>query len=128
MSVPPHVLAASLAAMGLHDPSVPVVPLVADSLIDDIRPAGAADRRLIFQGEGVIVDVSVTVRPSGRQLRVEVTPAEFTDVTLVQPGSAVRMQHGDADRALLDIAPGLTSLELRRPSDGATVRTAWLTL
>lgn len=129
MSVPPHVIAASLAAIGLHDPSVPVAALVGDSLIDDdvVAPEGV-DRRLVFRDDTVAVDLQVGYESGRRRLMVEVTPGDGVELLLLQPGNDVRRPIVDRDADLHDVLPGLSSLVLRGLPDGTTHRTAWVVL
>jgi len=69
--VPAHVLAASRAVLGLHDPALRVAPLVGDSLIDArlTCPPGA-HRLLVFARDDLCV--AVMVRRTGDTARLEV--------------------------------------------------------
>jgi hypothetical protein len=125
--VPPHVHAASLAVFDLHDPSVAVLALVGDSLMDgDIDPGEKADRRLLFQN--AVAEADVTVRFAGchRHLDVDVAPADFSEVTLFRVTGAVGERVCAGGTSLGAVESGVMTLLLRRPGDGAVVRTAWV--
>ncbi len=127
MPVPPHVLKASQAAFDLYEPSVAVLRLVADSLLDeDCGVERDAGRQLLFQNASVAAEVSVSVEGSRLRLRVDVVPADFDQVELrrFHDGQSAGVQDVGAD--VSNVEPGLTSLILRRSTDGATVRTAWV--
>jgi hypothetical protein len=147
--VPPQVLALSLAALDLHDPTLRVARLAADSLLDpQLRAATAGDRRLLFAADEFSADV--TLRPSPTtpgHLDLLVTlrpqdggPARYQDVDhveVVQPDRrskvALTRTEGSTDAfaegELAGLRPGLTSLLVPGPagSGAPAVRTAWFT-
>jgi hypothetical protein len=146
-SVPEEVLAASHAALDLHDPSLPVAMLRADSLLDaEVPLPDGADRRLIFGLDDLYVDVILWRDPGesrmlvcvGREAESEAEtaadatnagggPAGYDHLELVQPPSrtTVALSAGEARRT--GVSPGLTSLVLSGPvgSSVSGVRTAW---
>jgi hypothetical protein len=128
--LPPEVVAASLAAFDLHDPSVPVVRLAADSLDDaGADPPDGADRQLVFDSGGVHAEVSVRKRPSGSEVRVDVSRQGFDDLVLVQPKAQVVVDLREGAAVLTDVPSGPTSLLLRRGAgNGGAARTAWIIL
>lgn len=128
MSVPPHVIAASLAALGLHDPGVPVAHLVADSELGEVPLEAGADRVLVFEGDAVRVVLLVSYLDGARRLRVCAEPPELSDLVLLQPGNGVQQPVRDQSTDLAAVAPGLTSVVLRRPGGGGPHRTAWVVM
>ena len=146
--VPPHVLAAAQAALDLHDPTLRVVPLVADSLLYAVELPSGADRRLVFEREDLWIDVTLWSAPAGHRLEVLVgrdlpddagegsgTPVEGLDLMeIVQQDSRtkVAVSRGRAETA--GVRPGLTSLAFPAPAEPASggpaagLRTAWVTL
>lgn len=129
MSVPPHVIAASLAALGLHDPAVPVAALVGDSLVDDdVTAPEGIDRLLVFRDDVVTVELEVTYVGDRRRLAIGVTPRHAGTTLLLQPGNDVRREIPDPAADPLDVLPGLTSIVLQHLPDGSTHRTSWLVL
>lgn len=127
MSVPPRIVAASLAALGLHDPAIPVAHLVGDSLIDDNVPLTAGThRRLLFAGDDLSAEVAIVHVGRHRRLRVEVDPADFEELVLAQPGNGVHQHVSDQAVDLAAVDPGLTSLVLRRRGGLDPRRTAWV--
>jgi hypothetical protein len=128
MDLPEAILAMSRAALDLHQPGLAVARLLGDSLLD--APDGASDsidRYLTFSHDELTVNVGVMVRPDCRQLLIAVTPETFTEVRPVRRGSGTGYRRV-LPATPLTIPPGVTSLEFRRPVDGAVVRTAWLLL
>jgi hypothetical protein len=128
MSVPPHVIAASLAALGLYDPRVPVAQLVADSLVDNVPLLEGTHRRLLFEDKTVTADVFVVHTRGHRSLRIDVEPADFTHVVLEQPGHGIRAPMHNQAIDLTEVPPGLTSLTLCRDGGKDPHRTAWVVI
>jgi hypothetical protein len=144
-AVPPHVLALSLAALDLHDPTLRVAPLVADSLFDpQLHPEAGVDRLLRFGSDGFSVDVALRASPAVAEhldLRVTLRPRaggpggyqDVDHVEVVQPDRrykvALTAGDGAAEGELAGLRPGLTSLVVPAPAGtgGPAVRTAWFT-
>jgi len=126
VTVPPHVIAASLAALGLHDPAVPVAHLVQDSLVDDVAPFEGTDRLLVFATSELSLDLSVTYVGDRRRLRVAIDPGDIDSLVLVQPGNDVRRPVKDLGADVADVLPGLTSIAVLRGADPC--RTAWVVI
>jgi hypothetical protein len=128
VSIPPHVLAASLAALDLHDQSMTVAQLRGDSLVDDVPLEEGVDRHLVFGNDSVTVDVHVTHAGGARHLVIDVTPEDYEELIVVQPAGGIRRSVRDRVTHLRDLEPGLTTLVLRRRPDGSTHRTAWVVI
>jgi len=138
--VPPHVIAASRAALGLHDASLAVAALVADSLLaPELDVPEGADRHLVFRRGDLVVDVLVWHRPADAELHVLVGRAvggvdddgdeaahpldALGDAVLelVQPTVRTRVSLQAGEAVLSAVKPGLTSLVLPGPAASAAV-------
>lgn len=128
MSLPPHVLAASFAALGLHDQSMSVAQLRGDSLVDDVPLEEGSDRHLVFGNDAVLVDVHVTHAAGARHLVIDVTPEDYEELVVVQPAGGIHRSVRDRVTHLRGLQPGLTTLVLRHRPDGSTHRTAWVVI
>src|SRR4051812_36605197 len=140
-NVPEDLLLLSAAALDLHDPTLPVAVLVADTLLDRNLPVPpGATRRLCFERDTICVDVTLLNRAASSQLHIDalhaaadglLEPAEYDVVELVQPPArrTLRLTHGAA--TFTGVPAGLTSLVLRGRSGAvptAAARTAWFTI
>jgi len=99
-SAPASLIAASRAALALHDPTLAVAALVADSLLDDRLelPVGS-DRLLVFGRRGLWVQVDLTRHDAGTRLHVRVDPAP------VDPEASADPEAAPVDPAPVDLAP-----------------------
>lgn len=141
-------LAASHAALDLHDPTLHVVPLAGDSLLDAVELPEGAVRRLVFEREDLWIDVALWVGPAGHRMSVHIgrdlpdepaTPStptapstptvpvtapvavdelDFLEIVQLESRTKVALACGRAE--IVGVPPGLTSLVLPVPADPAT--------
>lgn len=138
MSVPPHVFAASLAALGMHDRTIRVAHLTGDSLLDeDVRgepdgptaqPADDTARHLVFEAaDGTSLTLAVRLAGDRRNVAVSFPSAPFDEVVVLQTTGHAVVPVVPGCPIAVDVEPGLTSLLLRhRSGHPDPIRTAWV--
>lgn len=120
-SVPPHVLALSRAALDLHDPSLRVARLAADSLLDPwLTPARGGDRRLLFCADEFHLDV--TLRPSAEGLGLLVA-LRSEDCPFAEGASCTVSPGAGQDAAAPAVSPATGTGGSRGDDDGEGHRT-----